>query len=84
MNKLHKTVPDFTFDDLLYDRQIQLFAVQIALGVFASIIMLGLEFGVIQKPEIADKDIPLYLGIYAILLMAALGKIFEIRGINEK
>ena len=79
MNKLHKTVPDFTLADLLYDKEIQLFVIQIALGMIVGIMMLGLSIGFIPEPEITDTNIPLYLGISVISIMAFLGKILEIK-----
>lgn len=77
MRKVHKLCADYTFLDILYDPNIRsLYCYEIS-GLLVFIMVLGLEFGFIERPEPTDTECIIGVILWLVLLVVSIGRICE-------
>lgn len=77
MRKVHKVCADYTFLDILYDPDIKgLYCGEIS-ALLVIIMMLGLEFGFIEPPELTDTECIIGAITWLILSVVCIGQICE-------
>ena len=77
MRKIHKLCADFTFIDLLYDPDIHMLCCGEIYGLLVIIMVLGLEFGFIARPEFTDTECIIGVIAWLILSVVCIGRICE-------
>ena len=77
MRKVHKACADYTFLDILYDPNINGLCCYEISGLLVIIMVLGLEFGFIERPELTDTECIVGVISWLILSVVCIGRICE-------
>ena len=77
MQKIHKACADYTFLDILYDPNIKGLCYHEISVILMIIMVLGLEFGFIERPEPTDTECIIGVIAWLILSVVCIGRICE-------
>ena len=77
MRKVHKVCADYTFLDILYDPDIKGLCCYEISALLVIIMMLSLEFGFIEPPELTDTECIIGAIAWLILSVVCIGQICE-------
>lgn len=78
MRKIHKLCADYTFLDILYDPDIRSLCYCEINGLLVIVMVLGLEFGFIARPELTDTECIIGVITWLILAVVCIGRICEL------